>query len=240
MRLTGGINDHFTPQELVSFVLDEEPLFEPGEGFAYNDTGYILLGMIIEKATGKPYYDVLSDRILKPHDLFDTIPATTLSTEHLAAGYVAPQLLTVVTGLVGKTIDEKGKLRFHPGSEWTGGGLYNTPTMLVRFYTAVADGQIVSPEYFDAMRESGHRASDGYHYGFGLYIRPESTFGPIINHGGWYPGYSNVVAHFVEHRITIALQTNTDGNQVELYGPLSDIARLWLQQNQNPPSSPDA
>jgi D-alanyl-D-alanine carboxypeptidase len=81
MNHTSGIPDHienrrfiaarreapdrfWSPQELVATILDEPPLFPAGKGWAYSDTNYILVGMIIEKITHKSYYDELTTRIL--------------------------------------------------------------------------------------------------------------------------------------------------------------------------------
>ena len=54
------------PAEMVAYVLDAKPLFPAGSSFSYADTNYILVGMIIERITGRTYYEVLDERILKP------------------------------------------------------------------------------------------------------------------------------------------------------------------------------
>jgi D-alanyl-D-alanine carboxypeptidase len=237
-RLTGDPDDYFTPVELVGFVLDEEPLFAPGEGYAYTDTGYILVGMIIEAATGSAYYDLLDQRVLAPLELTDTQPAVTRTPGNLAAGYVSPRLLTVLAGLVGKTVNDEGELTLHPGSEWTGGGLFNTPSMLVRFYSALAEGEVVSQAAYATMRDAGFGPADN-HYGYGLYIRHHPDLGPTSGHGGWYPGYSTAVAYFPDHRIAVAVQTNTDGDRVDLYEPLIEAAQLWLTLHNGAPIQPE-
>jgi len=65
----------FMPGELIGYVLDEEPLFRPGEGFAYTDTGYVLLGMVVEKAAGESYYEGVARRFLEPIGLAQTSPS---------------------------------------------------------------------------------------------------------------------------------------------------------------------
>ena len=56
----------FEPEELIGFVLDGEPPFPVGEGYRYTDAGYLVLGRLIEAASGRTYYDLLEKRILTP------------------------------------------------------------------------------------------------------------------------------------------------------------------------------
>ena len=54
------------PEELLAYLFDEKAAFEAGKGWDYSDTNYIVLGMIIERVTGKKYYSEAQNRILKP------------------------------------------------------------------------------------------------------------------------------------------------------------------------------
>lgn len=56
----------FSPAELIEFVLDRPSLFEAGAAWSYSDTGYILMGLVIEEATGRSYYEEIKDRFLIP------------------------------------------------------------------------------------------------------------------------------------------------------------------------------
>lgn len=64
--------DVYTPEQLVARAMAHAPDFPPGEGWAYSNTGYILLDMIIQKATGQPAYQEIEDRILRPLSLNQT------------------------------------------------------------------------------------------------------------------------------------------------------------------------
>lgn len=79
----------FAPGELIGYVLDEEPLFRPGEGFAYTDTGYVLLGLVVEKATGESYYEGVARRFLEPIGLAHTSPSDRRDLAGLVPGYLA-------------------------------------------------------------------------------------------------------------------------------------------------------
>jgi D-alanyl-D-alanine carboxypeptidase len=72
--LTANPEKIWKPAELVAYLLDEKPPFEAGKGWNYSDTNYIVLGMIIEKVTGRKFYDEADKRLLKPLKLTDTIP----------------------------------------------------------------------------------------------------------------------------------------------------------------------
>jgi len=83
-------NDNpFPPESLIWFILDIPPLFEVDKGWAYTDTGYILIGLVIEKATGRSYYDEIKERFLTPLGLTLTAPADRRFLPGLAAGYMA-------------------------------------------------------------------------------------------------------------------------------------------------------
>ncbi len=195
----------------IGYILDEAPLFAPGQGYSYTDTGYLLLGLVIERATGRDYYALLTERILTPLALTDVRPANTRAIDGLAAGYSEPTLLTRLGRVSGKLLDDEGHLAIHPLIEWTGGGLATTPTMLVEFYAALATGRIVRPPSFALMMSAGYRQSGGSddHYGYGLSV---STLDGrrAIGHGGFFPGYRTYALHLVDDRLTIAVQTNTD------------------------------
>ena len=107
-----------SPDSLVMFVLDQDPLFEVDEGWAYTDTGYILVGLIIEEATGRDIYSIIEEQFLAPLNLHSTSPSNRYYLPGLAAGYAAENSL----GFPLKTTTAEGRMVWHPGIEWTGGG----------------------------------------------------------------------------------------------------------------------
>src|SRR5262249_19125105 len=127
----------FKPVELVKFILKRKPLFPAGQGFKYTDTGYILLGLIIERAGGATYYHQVRKRFLEPVKLKLTEPADHRAIANLAAGYLSARNLF---GLPAK-ITADGKLRYNPATEWTGGGLVSNPQDLVRWAKSLYEGR---------------------------------------------------------------------------------------------------
>ena len=189
----------FEPEELIGFV-DRKQLYPVGRGYAYTDAGYLVLGRVIEAATGRAYYDLLRERILEPHGLDEIGLQDRSVLPHITPGYT----------MGARNLREDGTMKFDPSSEWTGGGLTTNPTMLVRFYGALAEGRIVRPASLAEMLAGGWRdaATPDRHYGFGLFVHDG---GASFGHGGMWPGYRTHVRHYAESGITVAVQTNRDG-----------------------------
>ncbi len=197
---------YFTPEELISRAKTDKPLFAPGEGFAYTDAGYLVLGRALEAASGGEYFDLLSRRILDPLELNDVRPQNVTALPNIAAGYQGGA----------RNLKDDGRMKFDPRSEWTGGGLVTTPQMLARFYAALANGEVVSPAGFEQMVNGGWRDPNtpDRGYGFGLFVEEH---GKLVSHGGMWVGYRSHVIHDREQNITVATQINRDG-RVDLEG----------------------
>jgi len=88
--LTANPDKGWKPTELVAYLLDEKPPFEAGKGWDYSDTNYIVLGMIIEKVTGRKFYDEAYRRLLKPLTLTGTIPQDGPRLPWVVQGYAGP------------------------------------------------------------------------------------------------------------------------------------------------------
>lgn len=88
LRSVGSV---FSPELLIEFVLDQPPLFEAGRGWAYTDTGYILLGLVIEHVTQNSYAQELQERFLSPLHLDRTIVSDCPTLPGLVAGYTSPE-----------------------------------------------------------------------------------------------------------------------------------------------------
>lgn len=206
------------PRELVQFALDREPLFSAGEGFHYSDTGYILVGLIIEKASGSTYYEELFHRFLKPLNLTLTSPLNQRKIVGLVQGY-APRSQQLF-GLPYKVLDA-GAFVFDPSLEWTGGGVVSNPQDLVRWAKALCEGRAIAHPYLDEMLNSVVNPEKGpedsgriYGYGLGVSIA-KTKYGTTYRHGGFFPGYNSILAYFPDREIAIAMQINSDSSKIE-------------------------
>lgn len=198
-----------SPDESISYVLNKPPLFEPGQGFAYTDTGYLLLGLIIERAAGRSYYELLQEHILTPQSLVLVSPATSRTPINHAIGYATKSFTNIMVGLVGRTFADDGMI-VDPAMEWTGGGLATTPAMLARFYWLLGNGQIVPADTFTRMVDSGYVSADPtMHYGYGLYVWRHGGV-EHYGHGGWFPGFRTRVDCVLDTTVCAVVQVNTD------------------------------
>lgn len=209
-----GRSTAYSPEEMLAFILDTPPLNPPGKAHNYSDLHYHLAGLVMERTTGRSYYDLLKERVLAPLGLADVIPSDRRQLPGLAAGYARGDILAAFAGQTGRTLDDSGALRIDPVLEWTGGGLALTPRALARFYRALALGRILKPETVALMKSSSLPLPTGpgvtSRYGLGIFITDRPEFGRYIGHSGFFPGYTSNAAHFLDHGLTVAVQFNTD------------------------------
>lgn len=199
----------FLPEELIGFVLDMPALFEVGTSWSYTDTGYILIGLVIEEVTGRSYYEEIRERFLTPLDLLLTTPSDQRLLTGLAAGYMGAENSF---GFPQKTLQADGSMIWHPGFEWTGGGLVSNSGDLARWGALLFEGHAMTGDYLTELLRGipvSPEDSDIY-YGSGVAIYRPGPFGPVYGHGGWIPGYSSSLRHYPDHGVTIAFQINTD------------------------------
>jgi len=204
----------FGPEDLIAFVLDRPPLFEPGEGWHYSDTGYLLLGLVIEKAAGRSYYEEVARRFLLPLGLTLTSPSDHPDLPGLAAGYLA---LNNPFSLPVKTTTRPGIMAWHPGLEWTGGGLVSNPGDLVIWANALFEGRAMEKPYLEDLLMSVPVSSDDpdTRYGTGVGIHKSGPMGPTYGHGGWIPGYCSSLRYYSQYGFAVAFQINTDVGVVD-------------------------
>ena len=163
-------------EELLARALAQGPDFPPGEGWAYSNTGYLLVRRIVELASEGGFRGALERELLHPLALADTSLALELADLHdLAPG-------------PGDVDDVRG--RYHPC--WVGHRtLASTVADQTRFWTALAAGELCDLDVLTQSVEIGFEAP-GFHrpsYGLGVMTdrRPD---GLLIGHGGGGPGYA--------------------------------------------------
>ncbi|XID95542.1 serine hydrolase domain-containing protein [Paenibacillaceae bacterium WGS1546] len=148
----------WTPRDVVEWTKSRlKNRFPPGQGFHYSDTGYHLLGMLLENAAGRAYSDLLRDRILQPLGMMHTY----------LSGYSAP---LEPNGLppAGLYIRDRD-ISSYDSLSWmfAGGGLVSTTEDQLKFMKAVVKREIVSDATFAAMNDWA-TFFPGIDYGYGL------------------------------------------------------------------------
>jgi D-alanyl-D-alanine carboxypeptidase len=192
----------WAPSDAIAFVLDQPAPFRPGEGFLYSDTGYLLVGLVIERVSGRRYEDEVRDRFLKPLALSSIDPSDRPVLRGLVAGYARPGN---PFGLPSRVTTEAGALIVNPAIEWTGGGLIATSADLARWAETLFENPALR-RIATTMTAAPDTKSP---YALGL-SRRETPSGRLWGHSGWFPGYRTEMAYAVEHGVGVAFQTNTD------------------------------
>ena len=175
----------YPPEELVARAMTHPPDFAPGAAWRYSNTGYLLAAMIIERVTGRAWYEEAEDRIVRR-----------LGLEHTVWPGGDPGL---------PTPHARGYQRFGPGGEPVdvtelidanaSGGLISTTADLNRFFRALLDGTLLGPAELAEMQrtvpvdEQVERLWPGGRYGLGLRMRPLPCGGVYWGHGGGGSGY---------------------------------------------------
>ncbi|HSE18178.1 MAG TPA: serine hydrolase domain-containing protein [Pyrinomonadaceae bacterium] len=217
--LTANPEKVWKPAELVAYLLDEKPPFEAGKGWDYSDTNYIVLGMIIEKVTGRKFYDEANKRLIKPLKLTNTIPQDGPALKGVVQGYAGPN--NPFGGTDAMIVN--GKFVINPQFEWTGGGYASTAHDLARWARMIYEGKAFSADLLPQVLEGVPAPMLGREtrYGLGVIIR-KTTAGTSYGHSGFFPGYMTDMMYFPEHRVAVAVQVNTSVGR-SLGKPLSRV-----------------
>ncbi len=197
-------------EERLSYIIDEPPANPAGEGWAYADSHYLILGLIIEKVTGRSYYEVLDELIVGPCNLEHTFHSDRRSIPGLIPGYTN---LTEEFQLPRKVLNDN-KYAFNPQMEWTGGGLVSTASDLTLWVCRLYGGSVLKPETLKLMLTPAPFETTLFEdagYGLGSFIA-ETDGVTYYGHTGFVPGYITYVQYLPDYNIALALQVNDDSS----------------------------
>ncbi|MGA5413880.1 serine hydrolase domain-containing protein [Streptomyces pseudogriseolus] len=195
--------DTLAPEELVRVATSHKPDFEPGAGWNYSNTNYVLAGMVIEKAAGRPYGEEIRRRVIAPLHLTGTsVPGT-------RTGVPGPS-----SRAYGKlTVDGSGPVldvtRLNPSMASSAGEMISDSKDLNRFYRALLTGRLLPRTQLDEMTDTV-AVDDTHAYGLGL-MRTELSCGVTVwGHGGGIHGSTSDAVTTRDGRHSLALNFNGD------------------------------
>lgn len=188
-----------SPAEIVALVKDVPWDFEPGTKYSYSNTGYVVLGMVVEKVSGEPYAQYLAKHVFAPAGLAQTSYCDESKPDpHRARGYA---------------FDEAAKPKLADPIDlsvpFSAGALCSTVTDLVKWTVALRTGKVVSPAGYRAMTTS-HGLPDQESYGFGLQLGDFESHREVFHNGG-INGFISELHDFPDDDVTIAVLTNIEG-----------------------------
>lgn len=213
---TGGFTDYsrgfdfrkdFTEDDLLKIIKETPLAFAPGEKWQYSNFGYVTLGIIIRKVTGKFYGDFLTERVFKPLGM---TTARVISERDIvpnrAAGYVL------------RNREVKNQEWVSPALNTTAdGALYLSLLDMIRWEEALAGRKLLSKAAYEQMW-TPVKLNDGreQRYGFGWALRNVNGF-KVIEHGGAWQGFKSFIARYPDRGLTvIALANSENANPARL------------------------
>lgn len=245
---TSGVNDYFgwedkhspfiaavladpdrlwSPAELVDFTRQkQQPIAEPGAQFSYSDTGFVLLGLLLERVTGEQYHEILERRIFAPLAM-DRSFMPLRSTPKLGSDKIAPVTLekTRLDGTNAMSID------------WAGGGIAATAADYLTLIRALHNGSLISQAAWEWMTEQRNRYYRGLYYGAGAMGVRFNEFAPWLR--GWpvLQGHLGVTSAHLwydpVHDAEIVLNYGDSAAMRTSFGGLSKLVGLLRSVNKS-------
>jgi len=200
----------YSPTEFISFFADSPLQFSPGKEFSYSNSGYFLLGVIIEKVTGKPYEQVLQENIFTPLKMDNTgYDHHSLVLKNRASGYT-------------KNGNEYRNAAFIDMSiPYAAGSLFSTTEDLYLWDQALYTNQLLSEKTKALLFTPYVSAWDGG-YGYGWHISKktigEKTDVKVISHTGGINGFSTFISRMPDQKNLIVLLNNVGGTELTNIG----------------------
>lgn len=205
----------YTPREIVDFAISRPAYFDPGKGFHYSNTNFILQGMIIEKITGRPVAEAYNKRIIEPLGLKNTYFAegTALKSPY-AHGY-------------GEAQDGSGKLQDYTNwldmsVDWTAGAMVSNLYDLKTWAKAFSTGALLKPtSHKEQIKGVEMPDSGGYSkYGLGMF-----TMGAFGGHDGMLPGYNTAMFYLPSSDSTYIVLFNKSQAESLALGAFMGLAK---------------
>ncbi len=183
-----------TPEELVKRFRDRPLEFEPGSKWNYSNSGYVLLGYLIEKVSGQTYQKFLQDNILTPLGMKDSgYDSNSAIIPRRASGYSPSKDGVVNAGFINMTIP------------FSAGGLYSTTEDLLKWERGLFGGGVLSA---DSLKEMTTPFKENYAFGLSV-STPNGR--KKIDHGGGIEGFNTELAYWPDGQLSVIVLGNLNG-----------------------------
>jgi D-alanyl-D-alanine carboxypeptidase len=215
------------PRDLVALVADQPPDFPAGSARSYSNTGYVLLGLIIERVTGQRLGRELERRIFRPLGMHDTSAPTNfpLLVGRHANGYslrLDDQLNPIEGTLFDITI-------FNPSLAWAAGNVVSDVEDLARFFRGLLGGRLLPPALLADMKTPVDQTPGEASYGLGLIVAP-SPCGPLFGHDGGIPGFTNFILSSEDGTHQFAVMVNANAAPAAVQEPFALLIEKAFQE----------
>lgn len=197
--MNNPVRRELSTQELVAEFKDLSVDFAPGTDWNYNNSGYVLVGAVIEAISGKPWHEQLQESVLAPQKLLKTAyPGETRVIKGMVNGYgFDPKEGLTTAGMISMTQPHGA------------GALVSTVDDLWHWNVALHNGKVLSLHSYTKMT-TPEGAATATAYGYGVTagtLRGQ----PMLQHGGGIYGFSSSLAYLPQSKISIVVLRNTTG-----------------------------
>ena len=191
-----------TPEALVARFRDKPLDFAPGDRFSYSNSGYVLLGYLIEKISGGSYEAFLQQNIFTPLGMKDSgYDSNSAVIPRRASGYLPGGQTPRNAGFVHMTIP------------FSAGALYSTAEDLLRWERGLFGGKLISAESLRKMTTPFKS-----NYAFGVMARSNGSRA-VVEHNGGIDGFNTYMAYYPDTKTTIVVLANLNGPATDQIGP---------------------
>ncbi|MGE0441974.1 MAG: serine hydrolase domain-containing protein [Gemmatimonadales bacterium] len=188
--------DYRPPREAIAMALAARPQFCPGAGFGYSNTGYAMLGVVIENLAKRPLGEVFAERFARP-----------IGLAHSALRDRDDDLPVVSGHVGGQPVD----MPDHYATPFAAGGLASTAEDLVTFWHALLGGRLIPPAsvrtMFTDLAPMDQSGQMFYGRGVQLYDIPQGP-GLMLGHSGGITGFTSVVAYLAADDMYVSVIFN--------------------------------
>ncbi|MFJ7207127.1 serine hydrolase domain-containing protein [Streptomyces sp. NPDC098789] len=186
----------FEPQQLLDYSFKHPVQFAPGAKFEYSNTNLVLLGLVVEKVTGRPLHDVIAQDVLEPAGLHDTLfPTDSRLPDPHAHGYTDQ----TASGKIEDATD------WNPSWAWAAGAMISDLQDLRSWARVLATGTLLTPATQAERLKTTPMDIPGAGYGLGIF-----DVQGWIGHNGSLPGYETLTVYLPPAQATMVVVLNTD------------------------------
>ncbi len=188
-----------TPTELINYFKNHPMDFLPGEEYKYNNSGYILLGHIIEVVTNQSYEDFIEKNIFEP-----------LGMRSSYYGHKSEKILNRAKGYSQKNGEYKDAELISMTIPYAAGSLMSTSSDLLKWNNALINNTLISKASYDKAT-NGSYLNNGEHIQYGYGLQEGNVNGSIsIEHGGAIFGFKSMGIYLPEEKVYVIALSNCD------------------------------
>jgi len=224
-ELDANLAKAWTPQEVLAIAFGHPPNDPPNTAYEYNNTNYALLGLIAEKAGGRPLRDQLRDRLFGPLSLQQTsLPAVDDASipAPYSHGYMYggsayamvddPYPADIKTAAKAGTLKPIDYTNENASYAHAAGGVISTADNIATWIRDLVSGRVFNADYqkqwLDSVQAEDPGNPEGQKYGYGISYQRFSPTASMYYHGGEMPGFNSFMGYDPDNDVSLVIWTN--------------------------------